>query len=41
MGMLGRSTPWLGVLFIQACASPAQLPGPNAVDAEMRRDSTQ
>jgi PBP1b-binding outer membrane lipoprotein LpoB len=40
MGMLRRSTLWLGVLFIQGC-SPSTQPPANAVDAQERGDSTQ
>jgi hypothetical protein len=34
MGMLRRSTLWLGILFIQACSSSTQPPGPPAPPAK-------
>jgi hypothetical protein len=34
MGMLRRSTLWLGVLFIQACSSSTQPPAPPAPPAK-------
>jgi len=44
MGMLRRSTVWLGILFIQACSSSTLPPAPpekNAVGAQERGDSSQ
>jgi hypothetical protein len=34
MGMLRRSTLWLGILFIQACSSSTQPPDPPAPPAK-------